>query len=96
LRQATPFSIVHATDQFRAAAQALDAKRQKQAEKAVSLLFDNPAHPGLNGHAIKPDKHFWEAYLNRSDRLIYVPDYPVLVLVDIVKHDDIGRYGKAP
>lgn len=93
---ATPFSTVRVTDQFRAAVQALDAKRQKQAAKAVAFLFANPAHPGLNAHPVKPDKHYWEAYLNRSDRLIYVPDHPLLVLVDIVKHDDIGKYGKAP
>lgn len=81
---------------FQDAFQSLDANRQNQATKAVTLLFANPAHPGLRSHPVKPDKYYWEAYMNRSDRIVYIPNHPVLVLVDIVKHDNIGRYGKAP
>lgn len=93
---AKPFSAVRVLDEFQAAYSKLDLQRQKQADKAVVFLRANPAHPGLEAHPIKPDKYFWEAYVNRSDRIIYRPEGSLLILVDIVKHDDIGRYGRAP
>jgi hypothetical protein len=31
-----------------------------------------------------------------GDRIIYIPEGSHLVLVDVVSHDDIGRYGKRP
>jgi mRNA-degrading endonuclease YafQ of YafQ-DinJ toxin-antitoxin module len=93
---AKPFSSFRASKRFEAAFRALDKSRRKQAEKAVDLLFNNPAHPGLGAHPIKPDKYFWEAYINTGDRLVYHPDGSLLDLVDIVKHDDIGKSGKAP
>ncbi|HEU0053920.1 MAG TPA: hypothetical protein VFQ39_12130 [Longimicrobium sp.] len=69
---------------------------QKQVDKAVHLLRAHRAHPGLNVHPIQPDKHYWEAYANKSDRIIFIPDGDRLILVDIVSHDQIGKYGKRP
>ena len=94
--QAAPFSTYEITEHFDEVYNSLDLRRQKQVDKAVYLLFHNSAHPGLNAHQIKPDKYYWEAYVNRSDRIIYIPDGSHLVLVDIVRHDDIWKYGKAP
>ena len=93
---AAPFSTFETTRRFDASYSALNDQCKKQADKAIELLFNNPAHPGLAAHPIKPDKYYREAYLNRGDRIIYRAEGSHLVLVDIVKHDDIGRYGKAP
>ncbi|HEX2205817.1 MAG TPA: hypothetical protein VHG91_21060 [Longimicrobium sp.] len=93
---AKPFSTLRTSEPFNEAYAALDVKRKKQTDKAIRLLFANPAHPGLQTHPINPDKYCWEAYINRSDRLIFVRFGSVLRLVDIVPHDDIDRYAKAP
>ncbi|HEX2205820.1 MAG TPA: hypothetical protein VHG91_21075 [Longimicrobium sp.] len=93
---AKPFATFESTKRFNKAFRALDPQRKKQADKAVRLLFQNPAHPGLETHQIRPDKYYWEAYMNRDERIIYIPEGPHLVLVDIVPHDDIDRYAKAP
>ncbi len=69
---------------------------ENRRSRGKGLLFENPAHPSLKAHQIKPDKHYWEAYVNRGDRIIYIPEGSHLVLVDIVAHDDISRYGKRP
>lgn len=62
----------------------------------TKLLFENPAHPSLKAHSIKPGKFYHEAYANAGDRIIYIPEGSHLVLVDVVPHDDLDRYRDAP
>ena len=90
------FASFKRTRRFDTAYQELDLKVQRQVDKAVALLLGDRTHPSLNVHPVKPDKHYWEAYATRGDRIIYVPDGDCLVLVDVVSHDKIGRYGKRP
>jgi mRNA-degrading endonuclease YafQ of YafQ-DinJ toxin-antitoxin module len=90
------FSSFERTKRFEKAYRALTKAQREQVEKAIVLLVQNPAHPGLATHPVQPGKYFWEAYINRHDRMIYVPEGSHLVLVDIVKHDDIDKYAKAP
>ncbi|HEX8363147.1 MAG TPA: hypothetical protein VF613_23700 [Longimicrobium sp.] len=90
------FLTLEVTEQYRRARAGLQAGVRNQAIARERLLFENPAHPSLKAHQIKPDKHYWEAYVNRGDRIIYIPEGSHLVLVDIVAHDDISRYGKRP
>lgn len=100
MAEAAPaFRTLEVTPRFEKAVKDLARHRPavaKQVQERVKLLFDNPAHPSLEAHRIKPDRHYWEAYVNRGDRIIYRPDGAHLLLVDVVKHDDIGRYGKSP
>jgi hypothetical protein len=93
---APPFLTVERTEQFDKAVAGLQVAARKQLARRAQLLFDNSAHPSLKAHQIKPDKYYWEAYLNDGDRIIYIPEGSHLVLVDVVPHDDIGRYGKRP
>lgn len=93
---AKPFATYERTVLFDEVYHALTKVQKKQADKTVTLLFSNPAHPGLKTHPVKPGKYYWEAYMNSGDRIIYVPEGSHLVLVDIVKHDDIDKYAKAP
>ena len=93
---APPFLTLEVTEQFENVTAELQKAQRSQLERRSVLLFDNPAHPSLKAHPIKPDKYYWEAYLNDSDRIVYVPEGSHLVLVDVVPHDDIGRYGKRP
>lgn len=97
MRQPAPgYQTLEITEQYKEAVAKLQQAARKQVAARAKLLFGNPAHPGLNAHSIKPDKHFWEAYVNRGDRIIYIPEGSHLVLVDVVAHDDIGRYSKRP
>ena len=93
---APAFLTLEITEQFEKASNGLQKAARKQLVKRLGLLFQNPAHPSLNAHQIKPDKYYWEAYLNRSDRIIYIPAGSHLILVDVVTHDDIARYSKRP
>lgn len=93
---APPFLTLTITKRFEKTTAKLQKAQIEQLARRSRLLFENPAHPGLEAHAIKPDKHYWEAYLNDSDRIIYIPRGSQLILVDVVPHDHIGRYGKRP
>jgi mRNA-degrading endonuclease RelE of RelBE toxin-antitoxin system len=97
VRQPAPaFKTLEVTQQYKEAVAKLQEPVRKQVSIRAKLLFDNPAHPSLKAHSIKPDKHYWEAYVNRGDRIIYIPEGSHLVLVDVVTHDDIDRYAKRP
>lgn len=88
MRQPAPaFQTLEITEQYSQALAALTKETRKQAIARAKMLFDNPAHPSLKAHSVKPGKYFWEAYVNRGDRIIYIPEGSHLVLVDIVAHD---------
>lgn len=97
MRQPAPaFTTVERTRRFDKAVDGLQSAQRKQLQKQLAQLLQDPSHPSLAAHQIKPDKYYWEAYLNKGDRIIYIPAGSHLVLVDVVTHDDIGRYGKRP
>ena len=52
--------------------------------------------PGLDVNAIHPDKHYLEARISSGDRIVFRLNQGAIVFVDVVKHDDIGRYGRQP
>jgi mRNA-degrading endonuclease YafQ of YafQ-DinJ toxin-antitoxin module len=89
------FSTHEFSDRFKKSYKKASDQLQKQVLGTVQKLIGDPT-PGLETHTIKPDKYYWEAYINDGDRLIYRPEGRHLKVVDFVGHDDIGRYGKAP
>ena len=52
--------------------------------------------PGLNVKPILPDKHYLEARMSSGDRIVFRLDQGAIFFVDVVRHDDIGRYGRRP
>lgn len=52
--------------------------------------------PGLNVKPILPDKHYLEARISSGDRLVFRVEQQAILFIDVVKHDDIGRYGRRP
>ena len=52
--------------------------------------------PGLNVKPILPDKRYLEARIGSGDRIIFRVEQDAVFFVDIVKHDDIGRYSRRP
>ena len=49
---------------------------------------------GLNVQPILPDKYYSEARISSGDRIIFRREPGTIVFLDVVKHDDIGRYGR--
>ena len=88
------FLTLEVAEQYARALNELEPAVRKQAVARARLLFESPAHPSLKAHQIKPDKYYWEAYVNRGDRIIYIPEGSHLVLVDVVPHDRISSYAK--
>ncbi|HEX5726825.1 MAG TPA: hypothetical protein VFX98_15220 [Longimicrobiaceae bacterium] len=84
------------SDRFQASYAALSSERQRQCDSAVIALIKGESSPGLRIKPIKPDKHFNEARINEGDRVVFREEGGTLYFVDIVKHDDIGRYGRKP
>ncbi len=93
---AKPFSTIEVRKKFGKSYRSFPASIRTQIDKSISLLMSNPAHPGLESHPIQPDRYYWEAYVNRGVRLIYRAEGSHLKIVDVVTHDDIGRYSRAP
>ena len=81
------------TETFDRAYADLAQQAQKQCDKALNFLQVNPRHNSLRLKPILPAKIYWEARVNTGDRIILRPDGKTVYLVDVVTHDEIGRYG---
>lgn len=90
----TPFDELVLTPRFGKSYRMLEARTRKQCRKALRLLRENPDHPGLNLKPILPSKLYWEARINRSDRLVIRPEGDTAYIIDVVEHDDIERWGR--
>ena len=84
------------SDQFKEAYAKLQHDRQNGVDKAVMALLKMTPTPGMQIKPIQPDKYYTEARINDGDRLIHRADGGTVYFVDVVKHDDIGQYGKSP
>ena len=52
--------------------------------------------PGLHVKPVLPDKHYLEARISSGDRIVLRIGDDTVYFLDVVKHDDIGRYGRRP
>jgi hypothetical protein len=52
--------------------------------------------PSLNLKPILPDKHYLEARISSGDRIVFRQERGEIFFVDVIGHDDIGRYGRRP
>lgn len=74
----------------------LSTERQTACDKAAIALIKRDSSPGLHIKPIHPDKHYSEARINSGDRIVFRIEQNTIFFVDVVKHDDISRYGKRP
>ena len=79
---------------FNKSFQKLDRARQDQCEEALGRLLSNPLPAGLHYKPILPTRTYWEARINRGDRLIICPEGTVAYIMDVVAHDEIRRWSK--
>jgi len=82
------------SNRFRESYAGLSPNRQKGADKAILALMKQEGTPGMRVKPIAPEKYYSEARINDGDRLIHRVEGGRLWVVDVVAHDDIGRYGK--
>jgi hypothetical protein len=82
------------SNRFKESYAALSHDRQKGADKAVLALMKQDVTPGMRVKPIEPEKYYLEARINDGDRLVHRVDEGKLWVIDVVAHDDIGRYGK--
>ena len=75
----------------------LQPAEQRAADKVAIALMKRAPTPGMRVKPIEPDKYYREARINDGDRIIFREDAGAVLFVDVVRHDDIGAYGrKAP
>jgi mRNA-degrading endonuclease RelE of RelBE toxin-antitoxin system len=72
----------------------LSPDRQKACDSAALALIKQDSSPGLRVKPIHPEKYYSEARINSGDRIIFRIEAGTIFFVDVVKHDDISRYGK--
>lgn len=89
------FLAAEFSDRFKASYAALSHDRQKGVDKVILALIKQELTPGMRVKPIQPEKYYGEARINDGDRLIHRIDGGKVWIVDIVSHDDIGKYGRA-
>jgi mRNA-degrading endonuclease RelE of RelBE toxin-antitoxin system len=73
---------------------ALGADRRKSCDRAAIALVKRESSPGLRVKPIQPDKYYCEARIGSGDRIVFRVEAGTIYFIDVVKHDDVERYGK--
>ena len=74
----------------------MPSDRQASCDRAAMALIKGSEAAGLNVKPILPDKHYYEARISSGDRIVCRMEETTIYLIDVVKHDDIGRHGRRP
>lgn len=82
------------SDRFRESYAGLSHDRQKGADKVALALIKQEITPGMRVKPIEPEKYYQEARISSGDRIIFRVEGGTVWFVDVVTHDDIGKYGK--
>jgi hypothetical protein len=75
---------------------ALSADRQRACDEAVIAVIKQTTSAGLRVKPIHPEKYYFEARINTGDRIVFRVEGGTVFFIDVVKHDDINRYGRRP
>jgi mRNA-degrading endonuclease RelE of RelBE toxin-antitoxin system len=74
----------------------LSTDRQKACDEAAISLIKQTESTGLRVKPIQPEKYYFEARINSGDRIVFRIEGGTIYFFDVVKHDDIDRYGRKP
>jgi len=91
--RSTPLRVL-ATLEFEKRYRSSPGAIQSACDRAIQALAQGEPTPDLRVKPILPAKRFLEARLNRGDRLIFRIEAGDLLLVDLVTHDEIKRWGR--
>jgi hypothetical protein len=90
------FLSVWWSESWKASYAALPADRQSSCDRVILTLIKGIDSAGLNVKPIQPEKYYLEARINSGDRIVFRVDQGTIYFIDLVKHDDIARYGRRP
>ena len=74
----------------------LASDRQASCDRVIMALVKGSDAPGLNVKPILPDKHYLEARISSGERIVFRVEAGAIYFMDVVRHDDIARYGRRP
>jgi hypothetical protein len=69
---------------------------QASCDRAAMELIKGQYSHGLRIKPILPDKYFLEARISSGERIVFRIEGGTVYFVDVVPHDEIGRYGRRP
>ena len=90
------FLDVEWSDDWRESYARLPTDRKESCDRAAMELIKRQFSPGLRIKPILPDKYFMEARISGGDRIVFRVQEERIVFVDVISHDEIGRYGRRP
>ena len=91
-----PFLTAVWSERWKESYAELSAERQLSCDNAAIALIKQQVSSGLGVKPIQPDKYYLEARMNSGDRIVFRVEGGAILFVDVVKHDDINRYGRRP
>ena len=74
----------------------LSGDRQRSCDGAAMALIKRESSSGIRVKPIQPEKYYFEARINSGDRIVFRVEGGAIYFIDVVKHDDIDRYGRRP
>jgi len=83
------------SDQFKASYGRLSSQQQAACDRTIMALIKGRESSGLRVKPVQPAKVYFEARVNQGDRVIFRKEGETILFVDVVHHDDIGRYSRS-
>ncbi|HEY5596843.1 MAG TPA: hypothetical protein VIL47_06225 [Candidatus Bipolaricaulota bacterium] len=69
----------------------LPAHRQRQLDKQLELLLDNPRHPSLQARVVDRQRRIWKAQINGGCRFTFQMEDDQIVLRRVGGHGEMER-----
>jgi mRNA-degrading endonuclease RelE of RelBE toxin-antitoxin system len=95
MRRKQSFVDIVFAPKFRKSYAIYQEREQNRIDELVMALAKGVSTPGMRIKPIEPEKYYFEARVNDGDRVIFRIENEALLVVDVVSHDLIGRYGKS-
>ncbi|MCP4664518.1 MAG: hypothetical protein GY856_54735 [bacterium] len=89
-----PFRAAEWSERWKESYARLSPDRQTACDKAAIALIKQTSSSGLRVKPIQPEKYYSEGRMTSGDRIVFRIEGDTIFFVDVVKHDDVSRYGK--
>jgi mRNA interferase RelE/StbE len=77
------------TEQFEEAYERLTTVEKRSVRKALTLLGDNPRHPGLRVRKMEGRKDVWEARPSKRLRMTFEMSGETIIMRNVGEHDSV-------